>query len=191
MAYEHEEKRRKKARSVLSGSGYRAGGHVTEREVKAEVDKAVHKHEKHDHKGEKETKLKDGGCATGEAAPMRLDRFARGGRAKGKSAKTKINIIVGQPKDNSQDAHMAGMMQGAAMAKAGAPRPPMGPPPPGMPPAGMAPMQGGPGVPPVPGGAPGMPPGAMKRGGRAMFTAGAGSGEGREEKAENAKRARR
>lgn len=122
-----------------------------------------------------------------EKSKPRLDRFKRGGAVKGKTNVT-VNII--SPGKGGDDAQAVPVPV------------PVGPPP--MPPPGA--MAGGP--PPMPPGAmppPGMiPPGmranggrAYKRGGAVGVTgkpmaktkmAGAGSGQGREEKAEAAKR---
>jgi hypothetical protein len=102
-------------------------------------------------------------------------RFARGGKVKGKGGKghqTNIAIVTPHPGAGGQPPMPGGLGgPGGPM-----PPPPMGGPggppglPPGMPPPGMRP-----GMPP-----PGM---GMARGGAAKMTAGAMSGEGREQKA--------
>src|SRR5215472_4575853 len=112
-----------------------------------------------------------GGWIPGGQAKGRLDR-ARGGRVKGK---TTVNVIVG-----------GGGGQPAAPPippPPPPPPPPTGGPPPAMPPGGGNPLMqalamrgAGAGGPP-----PGPSPMMRKRGGR-TYTAGAGSGPGREEK---------
>lgn len=148
---------------------------------------AVHKHEKHDHKGEALTKLRRGGqTVEGRAnGGRRLDR-------KGKHKGVQVNIIMGSGQQGDpqreQMAHQAGMQQGAilgakmAAAKGLAPAggPPAGPP-------GAMP----PGPPPSVTGPPPMIPG-RKSGGRApgeSMKFGAGSGEGRLEKSAMAAKA--
>ena len=149
---------------ALRRSGYASGGGISkaedEKQDRRETAAAVHKHERHLHKGEPETKL------------------ARGGPAHGKSrgkAPTHVNVIVATPGGGGGNAAAAaqqglnvgrqqGLRAGAAMAQRGAGAPPMGRPaaPPPRPP--MAPPAGpGPGA----GAGPMPPPGAMgaKRGG--------------------------
>jgi hypothetical protein len=113
----------------------------------------------------------DGGKSKGN-----LGRYARGGAVKGKG--TNVNIIISPPAP-------AGGPAGLPPSIMGAPKPPMPAPPPQAPPM----MGGAPGMPPgMPPGGPGMPP-MRKAGGRVgKFTGGAGSGIGREEKTEHAKR---
>lgn len=85
-----------RAQEILKSAGYKDGGDV--KQDKKLVEKAVHQHEAHDHKGEKKTKLKlkEGGHVKGEKTASRLDKMARGGKAKHHKgdAKTKVNVIV-------------------------------------------------------------------------------------------------
>jgi hypothetical protein len=158
---------------------FKRGGrakHDDEAEDKKLIKKEISKHVKHaDMKAE-------GGKVH--------SRYARGGRAK--KAHTHINIVVA-PKggDASQGAAGAPPISpgGGAGPPPMPPKPPMGPMGagmPGMPPGmGMGPpgMGGPPGMPTRPGMGPGGPPMMRKRGGRTGMKYGAGSGEGREEKA--------
>lgn len=113
-----------------------------------------------------------------EADKARVDKFLGrkdGGRASKKDdGDTNIHIEVNaKPEQEAADL----------------PVPPMAgpiPPPPPMPPPGMGPGAG-PGGPPIPGGGPIV---GLKRGGAATMTAGAMSGEGREEKTAITKRQR-
>lgn len=96
----------------------------------------------------------------GKASGGRLDRYARGGKVKGKKAGTNVNVIIAP-----QGGGAAG--PGAAMKPpmaAGLPPPPIGAPPPGM-------GAGPPGLPPMPPGPPGMP-GMHRSGGRAYAAGG-------------------
>jgi hypothetical protein len=87
-----ESPRRKKARGLLLRHGYAVGGHVTQA-----IAAAVHRHERHDHKGKKLTRLRRGGAAEGGEPRFRADKPRRvaGGRAK--KAGTKIIIVNGHP----------------------------------------------------------------------------------------------
>jgi hypothetical protein len=117
----------------------------------------------------------------------RLDKYARGGRTKGKHH-TQVNIAVVAPHGKDASPSGAGALPGGPPL----PRSPAAGPPPGLPPGGP-PMAGPPGLPPGGGMPPGMkPPGMMKRGGKVKtyarggklgMTAGAESGEGRLQKA--------
>lgn len=150
---EHE--KRKKARELLSRSGYSAGGHLSKHAdkyaTKHEVVDAVHAHEGADHPGTKKTRIKlaDGGLAHGGVSRPRGDRKSRGGK---KHGHTTVNVVVGAGHD-----------------KPPMPIPvPVGGPPPGGPPMPPPPMAGPPGGLPGAGGPPpGMPP--MQRGGRAGY----------------------
>lgn len=141
------------------------------------IAKAVHKHERHDHKGEPLTPLRKGGGVHGRSHGGRLDKHARGGRTKKHG--TQVNIIL-KTGDKEKEAMAAkqGMAMGAQMgAKAamGGPKPPMGPPP----------GAGGPPMPPPGAGAPppGMPPRPpMRRGGKITLRTGSGGGMARLQK---------
>lgn len=96
----------------------------------------------------------------GKTTMPRLDRYARGGKVKGKKAGTNVNVIIAP-----QGGGAAG--PGAALKPpmaAGLPPPPIGGPPPGM-------GAGPPGLPPMPPGPPGMP-GMHRSGGRAYASGG-------------------
>ena len=107
----------------------------------------------------------------GKKAGGRLDKYARGGKTKGKHGNhVNIAVINGKGQPDAPPA-MAAPPGGLPMPP---PKPPMGGPP-GLPP-GLPP--GGPGMAP-----PGMkPPGMMKRGGKVHMTAGSLTGEGRKQK---------
>jgi hypothetical protein len=129
-------------------------------------------------KGEPETpstKLKSGGVAAAEKSAHRADKSSRSKLAKGGKPHTKINIMVAPGKSASAPMAPPALPPIAPMGGP-APRPPMAP--------GVAPPMM----------RPGMMPSAMKAGGRAKdrkighYEAGAGSGVGREEKAENYKK---
>lgn len=178
-----EHSRRKKARDVLTRSGYSAGGHLGRKsdegegkhEIEESVKKGIAQHEAHDHKGEKRTRihLRDGGVADGYASGGRPDKKPRG-----KKGKTEVNVMVAgqQPPQKVP-----------VPVPVPAPHPPMagpGGPPPGMPPGAPPPGMGA-----MPPGMPQKPPGMLKAGGRAgpKFEGGAGGGMGRLEKAEHEK----
>lgn len=173
---------------------------VSKAEHKADasmIKKAVMEHEEHMHPGQKPTrlKLKTGGVAEGEKAPKRLDRAA-GGRASKKKGGTNVNVIIA-PQGGGAGAGAMPPHPPMPIPGAGGPPPPGAGAPPGLPPGGMPPRP--PMGPPVGAGVPGMAP--HNRGGRAYakggalkdgfgedkdigvhMTAGAASGEGRDEK---------
>ncbi len=185
MAYTHEGVGRKRARDLLTRSGYRAGGHLgraDDAEDRAMISRAMKEHDSQLHPGHHtKLKLSSGGLADGGTPSMRADKGSRG---KGK-APTKINILIAHPGGDGAGAGAAPSAMPMPpprppMPALPPPRPPMpNPAPPGGPPGGgMGPMAAAPmgvgapgGVPPRP---PGlgtpMPPGApmlRKHGGRA------------------------
>ena len=152
------EKRRDNAHSLMGRLGYNhgdfprgghnpdkskrehfaAGGkvHADAKQDEKLIAKDVHKHEKHLHKGEPETKLARGGAA-------------HGGK-KGKGA-PHVTVVVGQhppPAPMPAPVKAPGPVGGSPPMAAPPmpPHPPMGAPPPGMPPGGG---MGGPGAPPM------------------------------------------
>lgn len=178
MAHPHAEQRTAhvaRANKMIGRAGYRNGGSVRDDDAqdRKEIAAAVHKHEKHDHKGEPETKLRSGGHVDGEKGRAHLAKRARGGAMSHKGGKsTKVNVIVAP---QGGGAHPVPVPVPVHPPGAGAPpgAAPMGGPPMG---GGMAPPGGMP-----PGG--GMPPMMRKRGGKIPhMEAGAMSGPGRIEK---------
>jgi hypothetical protein len=139
-----ESPRRKKARGLLLRHGYAVGGHV-----KQAVAAAVHKHERHDHKGKKLTKLRRGGAAEGGEPRLRADKPLRAAGGRAKKAGTKIIIVNGHPPIPGPGAgmpmpHPVPVPMGAAPTAPlpVAARPPMAQPMPGAAPPGLvhAPM---------------------------------------------------
>lgn len=157
MAHSHAHIReihqgQKKAHEFVKGLKRGGRAHSDEAEDKKLFGKMIKKHDA-EHKAE------------GKKSGGRLDKFARGGRAKGKHGnKTNVNIVVAP--------HGPHPAAGAAPpAPGGLPPPGAGPMPPPGGPMGGPPLGGPPGgIPggPPPGMPPGMgpkPPGMMKRGG--------------------------
>lgn len=178
-----EHNRRKKARDLMTRTGYPAGGHLgrdkDESEDKDMIKKAIDQHDDQLHGGKKtRLKLKHGGAAEGEKEAERMDRpkrehHAKGGAA-GKKGGTKVNVIVMPSGHGDAPGGLAG---GPPPMGAAPPHPPMAPPPGAMPPhPPMAPPGAmGAGGPPPPG-MPPRPPG-MKSGGRAKRAYGGMSGD--------------
>jgi hypothetical protein len=83
---------RQKARSLLRRHGYAVGG-----PIRAAIAAAVHKHERHDHKGRKPTKLKRGGAAEGAATRLRADKPRRASGGRIAKPGTKVIIVNGHP----------------------------------------------------------------------------------------------
>jgi hypothetical protein len=176
MADMHADARKDKqsfAETRVKRAGYEAGGRVksdAEEDRKA-VAKGVHAHERHLHRGEKETPLRRGGKVEGEHAARRIDKRARGGALHGGKKHGALNLVIQNSNPGEkQQAMQQGMKVGAALGArqaaarmAGAP-PGAGaqpPPPPGAPPPGRPPI--------APGGAPmagGVPRPPMAKGGR-------------------------
>ena len=151
MAHPFSEHRAHRASKKRVGHIMKSGGHA---HSDAAADKKLFKNLIAQHEG-RESK------APGYKRGGRLDKFARGGRAKD-HGKHQVNIAIVNPKGHEGAGAGAGPMPGPGAAPP--PRPPMaGPPmmPPGMPPGGgpAGPMPGMP-----PGGMPGRPP--FKRGGK-------------------------
>lgn len=116
--------------------------------------------------GSRQSQPDDGLSISGEKSMHRFDRYARGGKVKGKGGgKTNVTVVIAP--------------QGGGAAQPPPPMPVVPPHPPIMPPPGAG--AGGP--PMLPPGGPGGPPPMMRAsGGRIKMRYGAGGGEGRMEK---------
>lgn len=180
MEWEHSKKDLNQDRKLAKKHGM-----SMEKWEKSALDK------KHDAQQSTEGLKKGGGVKTKSYTPENnVTKSARAGRKDGGNVgkgRTTVNIIVGAGR--GQDQAMPVPAPGAPAMRQPMQAPPMMPP--QMPPQSAAPMPMAP--PPAPmGGAPQMPPGGLpmgrKRGGRIRdasdLTAGAGSGEGRQEKIE-------
>ena len=174
---------RERARRVCESAGYKIGGTLgrkedTESDVRM-IKSAISQHERHDHKGEKPTRvrLRHGGRAEGGMAGNRLDQQGRkpgGGKGKGHTNIT-VNVAphppgAGGPPGMGTPGN--GLPPGLGLPPRPAAAPPPAAPPPMMPPRPMPPPGAGAmppgGMPGGPGMAGGMPPRPMiKRGGRA------------------------
>lgn len=168
-----EHHRRKKARDLLSRSGYRSGGHLqTARddhaEDKAMIREAFHEHDEQLHHGKKtRLRLADGGMAMGDQPASRPDRSSRGKKGK---AHTNINIVMAPGQSGQQPPQRVPVpVPVPARPPMGAGAPPI-PPGGGMPPGGPPPRPPGPPMPPP--GLAGGPPGGMPPGGLPMRKAG-------------------
>ena len=194
-----------KARHLMRRSGYKVGGHTDKAADTALISKAFSEHDNQLHGGKKtHLKLKEGGAVEGRATGGRLDKMARGGHKKGKPHVT-VNVM-----NHPQQPISPQIPPIPVGLPAGGPRPMPAPPPmgaggpPGGPPMGGGPMgpggmkRGGrtklaSGGQPTQGYSKGKIPGPsteehLASGGRLSgraapkMTAGAASGEGREEK---------
>ena len=193
MAHPHahvREERQREAEARVKSAGYKTGSGV-----RPDAAAAVHKHERHDHKGEPLTPLRGGGKVGGREGAHRMDRMARGGKVRGGPAKVNVIVMTGGGEPERQMAFGQGTQVGAKLGAAAAARPPAVPTNAGAPMPPPRPPIGGPGaMPPAMGAPPMMPPGAgavpppprppgmMARGG-IVTEGGAGGGEGRLEKA--------
>ncbi len=187
MMHHIRHRHNEKARHLLRRTGYKGGGKLEApddaSEDRALIRAGVHAHEHNMHPGKAPTPMfKNGGHVGGRHAVKRLDKQARGGKAKHKGHTT--NVMIAMPHPQPHPVPVPVPVGGA--------RPPMAPPPgaaPAAPPPGAGPGIGA-GPTALAGGIPGMgakPPG-MKSGGKAgggyPLSAGGHSGTGRLEKAE-------
>lgn len=167
--------KQKTAKDLLKGCSYAKGGkvHKPKEGSKAEEAKESSSEKKQEAKAKKEV-----GKVDGKVSKNRLDKLARGGKAKGHKAKTQVNVMV-QPGQQKVPVPVA-VKTPVPIAPNGVNPMPAGP---GM---GGAPVAGMPGQNPMKKG------GKVKRHKRAMggkvphMDAGAGGGLGRLEKAKDA-----
>ena len=162
------ESRQAQAEATVKRAGYATGGGVSEKADEKKdrqmIRTAVHKHERHDHPGKPETKLRAGGQVMGAESGHRPDRKPRGKIGS-------VNIRIGGGREAAAAEQMGeqkGMQAGAALgARAAAAKMGGGPPVPPRPmPNAMPPGAVPPGVPMAPPGAAGMrAPMPVKRGG--------------------------
>ncbi|HTV38614.1 MAG TPA: hypothetical protein VMF12_19450 [Xanthobacteraceae bacterium] len=113
---------RQKARSLLRRHGYAVGG-----PIKEAIAAAVHKHERHDHKGRKPTKLKRGGAAEGAGTRLRADKPRRASGGRIAKPGTKVIIVNGHPQPVPVPVRAAAAPASAVPARPPAASPPAAP----------------------------------------------------------------
>jgi len=202
MVPKRNEQKNENAKRILTQAGYSTkigayakGGavHEDEAEDKALIKKMVKKKDLKEKKAEGgfvhggmpkkrldkiSRQTAKGDANTTQPFPPGKEKFAAGGKVKGKGGKTQVNVIVGHGQPQSgQPAPMPVPAAGPAMPP---PRPPMMPPQGGPPPGAMPPP--GAGMPPA--GMPMRAKGGKVTGKVPKMEFGAGGGKGRLEKKE-------